>query len=54
MGSFINDATVLRGGGSRIFDDSTKALVIKHVTMGGGGINNCPKLRDVIYERPLR
>ena len=33
---------------------STKALVIKRVTMGGGGVKNCPKLRDVIYGRPLR
>ena len=33
------------------------ALVIKHVTMGGGGAGGggkkCPKLRDVIYGRPL-
>ena len=31
----------------------TKALVIKCVTMGKGGIQNRPKLRDVIYGRLL-
>jgi hypothetical protein len=33
-------------------DNSTKALLIKSVTMGGGGVKNYQKLRDVIYERP--
>ena len=27
---------------------------MKHVTMGGGGVKNCPKLRDNVYGRPLR
>jgi hypothetical protein len=35
-------------------DNSTNALLIKSVTMGGGGVNNYQKLRDVIYGRPLR
>ena len=36
-GSSINDVTVLgEGEGQRFCDDSTKALVIKGVTMGGG------------------
>ena len=36
-GSFINDVTVLGGG---FCDGSTKALVIKRVTMGVGGVKN--------------
>ena len=36
-GSSINDVTVLGGGGRGFCDNSTKALVIKPVTMGGGG-----------------
>ena len=45
---------VLGGGGGQWFhDNSTKALVIKRVTMGGGWFINSPKLRDVIYGRPL-
>ncbi len=31
------------------FDDITKALVLKSVTIGGG-IKSCYELRDVIYE----
>ena len=41
-GSSINDVTVLDG--QWFCDDRTKALVIKHVTMGGGGskiLHNC-------------
>ena len=38
----------------RIFDESTNALVIERVTMGGGGVKSCPILRDVIYGRPLK
>ena len=34
-GSFINDVTVLGGGRQGFCDDSSKALVIKPVTMGG-------------------
>ena len=34
IGSSINDVTVFWGEGSRIFDDSTKALLIKRVAMG--------------------
>jgi hypothetical protein len=34
-------------------DDSTKALVIKSVTMVGRGVKNNQKLRDVIYGRPF-
>ena len=52
-GSSINDVTVLGGGGQGFFDDSTKALVTKRLTMGGEGVKNCQKLRDVIYGRPL-
>ena len=37
MGSSTNDITVLGGGGDQWFcDDSTKAFVIKRVTMGEG------------------
>ena len=53
-GSSIND--VKEEGGKGFCDDSSKALVIKQVTMGGdggGGINNSPKLCGVIYGRPL-
>ena len=53
-GSSINDVTVLGGRGYQGFcDDSTKALVLKSVTMGGGGVKNYQKLRDVIYGRTL-
>ena len=50
-GLFINDVTVIGRGGKGCCDDSTKAFVIKCVTIGGrpGG----PNLRDVIYGRPL-
>ena len=43
---------MLGGGGQGFCEDSTKALAIKRVTMGRGGVKNCPKLRDVIYGRP--
>ena len=40
------------GGGVREYqgfcDNSTKAIVLKGVTMGGGGVKNNPKFRDVI------
>ncbi len=38
----------MRGRGLGNCDNSTKALVIKIVTTG---VENCPKLRDVIYGR---
>ena len=41
------------GGGQGARNHCTKALVIKSVTMGGGGLKNCLNLRDVIYEQPL-
>ena len=51
---YKNDVTVLRGGGGEGFcDDSTKTFVKKRVTMGVGGVKNYPKLRYVIYGRPL-
>ena len=43
----------LGGAGQGFRDGCTKDLGIKSVTMGGGGAKNCPKLRDVIYGRPL-
>ena len=52
MVSSINDVTVLGGRGQGFCDDSTKAFTIKLVTMGGGS-EIVPKLRDVIYGRPL-
>ena len=36
MGSPIIDVTVLLGGGQWFYDHSTKTLVIKCVTVGGG------------------
>jgi hypothetical protein len=39
-------------GGQVFCDNSTKASVIKSVTMGKGGLKKFPKLRDVIYGRP--
>ncbi len=33
-------------------DNSTKALVLKCVTMGDRGVKNDQKLRDAIYGRP--
>ena len=42
LGSSINDVTALGGGGGQgSCDNSTKALVIKCMTMGGGGVKNC-------------
>ncbi len=52
-GSFINDVTVKGGGDKGFCDNSTKALVLKSVTIVGGGVKNYPKLRDVIYWWPL-
>ena len=52
-GSSINDVTVIGGGGQVFCDDSTNALLIRRVTMGGRSVKNCPKLRDVIHGRPL-
>jgi hypothetical protein len=52
-GPSINDVTALGGRGYQGFcDNSTKALLIKSVTMGGGGVKNYEKLRDVSYGRP--
>jgi hypothetical protein len=34
-------------------DYSTKASVIKSVTIRGGGDKKCPNLSDVIYGQPL-
>ncbi len=36
-----------------ICDDRTKELVIEKRDDVGGDVQNCPKLRDVIYERLL-
>ena len=36
-GSSIYDVTVIGGGGQGFCDNSTKTLVIKRVTIGGGG-----------------
>jgi hypothetical protein len=53
-GSSINDVTVVGGRGYQGFcDNSTKASVIKSVTIGEAGVINVPKLRGVIYGRPL-
>jgi hypothetical protein len=53
MGPSINDVTALGGRGYQGFcNNSTKALLIKTVMMGGGGVKNYQKLRDVIFERP--
>ena len=41
------------GSGQWLCDDSTKALVLKCVAIGGGGLKNVQKWRDVIYRRPL-
>ena len=49
LGSSINDATVLGGRDRGFCDDTTKALVIKSVTMEGECAKTCPKLCDVIY-----
>ena len=40
-GSSINDVTTLGGMGQVFCDDSTKASVIKRVTIGGRGVQNC-------------
>ena len=40
----------ITGWGQGFCDNSTKTLLLKSVTMGGGG-RMCQKLRDVIYER---
>ena len=49
-GSSINYVTVLRRRGS------SNDYMIKSVTMGWGGgtgVQNCPKLREVIFARPI-
>ena len=40
MGSSVNDDTVLKGKGEIFFEGSTKALVIKLVMLGGGGVRS--------------
>ncbi len=35
-------------------DNSTKALLLKSVKMGGGGVKSYQKLCDVIYGQPPR
>ena len=49
-GSSINDVIILGVVVQGFCDDSTKALVIECVPMGKG-VQNCPKLRDIIYGR---
>ena len=39
-------------GVSRSCDDNNKTLVVKSVNIGGGGVQNYQKLRDVIYGWP--
>ncbi len=54
-GPSINDVTALGERGYQGFcDNSNRATLIKSVTMGGGGVKNYQKLRDVIYGRPPR
>jgi hypothetical protein len=44
-GSFINDFTVFRGEGYQGFcDDSNKVLLLKSVTIRGGGIKKRSKI----------
>ena len=38
----------------RLFVVLPKISVIKSLTMGEGCVKNCPKMRDVIYGRPLK
>ena len=40
-------------GGQVISDNRVKGLGNKCMTEGGGGVKNCPNLRDIIFERPL-
>ena len=51
MGSSISDVIAFGGrGGQGFCDDSTKTLVIKSVTLGGGRFKNKPKkISDIIY-----
>lgn len=35
-------------------DNSIEALVLRSVTIGGGGVKKYQKHRDVIYVRPLK
>ena len=47
MGSSINDVTVWEGGGGQGYcDDSNKAFVIKHETMGAR--KGSPKLSGIV------
>ena len=55
-GSYINEITAIEEGFQGFFDDSTKALELRGVTMEEGVseiVQNCPKLRDIIYGRTL-
>ncbi len=53
-GAFINDVMVVGERGQGFCDNSTKVSVIKKRDDGGREVQECPKLRDVIYERPLK
>ena len=46
-----NDATVLGEQGSRLCDNSIKAVVLESMKMQGG-LNSSPNLCDVSYGRP--
>ena len=48
MGSSINYVMALGEGVKVLFEDGTKTLVLKSVTMVDG-VKKCPKLCDVIY-----
>ena len=51
-GPSINHGLRVRGN-QGFCDNSTKALVLKSVTIGLGYVKNHQKMRDVIYGRPL-
>ena len=52
LGSFLNDVLSPMGMGHEYCDDSLSTK--KRDDWGERGIQNCPKLRDVIYGRPVR
>ncbi len=51
---FLSTYMMSRGrGGQGFCDYSSKALIVKRVTMGEEGVKKCSKLRDVIFGLPL-
>ena len=53
-GTFINDIMLIRGGGERLCNTSTKGIGDRSVIQEREGVVKCQNLYDVIYEYSLK